>query len=210
MYALAFVIFSLLASQVFTASLVEREFDHDPENDSNQTINKTHHRSKRSIDLSRIELRDKLYIKQALGSLVFANIIHKYQDPEYRLYSPAPFPIINYTKPHDFKPNNDYCVPDSFCPDQRHYTVRENMIPELKPYKMCACSECFHADGPCGRKKIARQKAGCMEEFNYELALRLTDLTDIYNIDKWEFVLEQVPIACKCSMMNVYKRVSVN
>jgi hypothetical protein len=216
MNALTFVMLALLlASQVFSASIVVGEFDHDPslksvpprslKTRSNQTANQAHHRSVRSIDMQRIGFRDKLYIKLAQGMRRYRRIINKYQDPEYRLYNPAPLPILNYTKPYDFIPNEDNCVPDSFCPDQRHSTVRTNLIPEYKAYKLCSCSECFHADGPCARKKIARQKAGCEEEFNYELALILRDPNDRYNIDKWELILEQVLIACKCSMMNAYK-----
>ena len=208
MYALTFVMFALLASQVFSASIVVGEYDHDPSLKSvppkslETRSNQTHHRSARSIDMQRIRFHDKLYTKLAQGMRKYGRIMTKYQEPEYRLYNPAPLPILNFTKPHDFVPNEDNCLPDSICPDQSHSTVRTNMIPEYKPYKMCSCSECFHEDGPCARKKIARQKAGCEEEFNYELALILTDPNDRYNLNKWELIIEQVPIACKCSMMN--------
>lgn len=150
------------------------------------------------------KLHEKLYAKLAKGMHKYATIIQDYQNPEFRIYNTISIPILNFTKPRDFIPNQRNCLPDSFCPEQIYLSYRTYMIPTIRSYKMCSCKKCFHEQGPCGRKVMSRDKAGCEEEFGYSLALILTNYKDVYNLDSWQFVLEQVPITCKCSMMNSY------
>ena len=151
------------------------------------------------------KLNEKLYAKLAKGMHNYATILQDYQNPEFRISNTISIPILNFTKPRDFAPNEHNCLPDSFCPEQLYLSYRRYMIPTIRSYKMCSCEKCFHEQGPCGRKVMSRDKAGCEEEFGYNLALILTNYKDVYNIDSWHFVLEQVPIACKCSMMNSYR-----
>lgn len=169
------------------------------------------HRSARSLEetqkvqlhhryTSRKKLTEKLYEKLAHEENKHAEIIEKYQDPDFRLHNEITIPIVSFTRPDDFLPNEDNCHPDSICPGQTHLRQRSDMIPMTRSYEMCSCTQCFHGQGPCGANQMANEKSGCEEEFAYRPVLVLTNDFERYNLDNWQFALEEVPKSCRCAI----------